>query len=214
MDRYGTGHVRGGVLPLMKPPHLSLPLTAAGLDGVHYLQTILAGLSVLFFLTAVWLWHDTQSIEDRVLDQETTIAQTNQTYRRFLRQSAAEGFDLSAARIETLPQEVTFAHHVVQHQKFSWTQLLNDLERITSHRIAMESIVSDNRKSSLALSGTALTLQDLLAFVDTLKDHPSFHRVEIVNHKMQRRPQNVDAGPATYIGFSLNVTYEPSRRLL
>lgn len=196
----------------MNLPRLNLPLTAPGIDGLKYLQTTLAGLSVLFFLTATWLWYEKRSVEDHILNQETTIAQTNQTYRRFLRQSAAEGFDLSAATLETLPQEVTFANQVVQHQKFSWTQLLNDLERTTPRRISMVSIVSDNRKSSLALSGTALTLQDLLTFVDTVKDHPSFHRVEIVNHKMQRRPLNVRTGPAAFIGFSLKVTYEPSPR--
>lgn len=212
MDRDGTGHVGCGVLPLMNLPRLNVPLTAPGVDGLKYLQTTLAGLSVLFFLTATWLWYEKQSIEDHILNQETTIAQTRQTHRRFLRQSAAEGFDLSASALETLPQEIKFANQVVQHQKFSWTRLLNDLERTTPRRISMESIVLDNRKSSLALSGSALTLQDLLAFVDTVKDHPSFHRVEIINHKMQQRPLNVHTGPATFIGFSLKVTYEPSPR--
>ena len=212
MDRDGTGYAGCGVWPLMNLPRLHVPLTAPGLARLKDLQTTLAGLSVLFFLTATWLWYETRSIEDHILNQETAIAQTKQTHHRFLRQSAAEGFDLSAAALETLPQAVTFANQVMQHQKFSWTRLLNDLERTTPRRISMESIVLDNRKSSLALSGAALTLQDLLTFVDAVKDHPSFHRVEIVNHKMQRRPLNVHTGPATFIGFNLNVTYEPSPR--
>lgn len=194
----------------MNVPRLNVPLTASGLDGVKYLQTVLAVGSVLVFLTIIWLGYEVQNVEDQIADLETAVVQTHNAYRKFRRQSDTEGIDLSPTRLQALPQEVTLANQVMQHQKFSWTQLLNDLERTTPPQISMESIVLNNRKSSLALSGAALTLQDLLALVDKLKDHPAFHRVEIASHQVQRRPKNIRTGPVTFIGFSLDVSYEPS----
>ncbi len=190
----------------MKLPRLHLPLTAPGLAGLKYLQTLLAGVSVLLLLTSLWLWYQVQDIEDRIAELETAVVQTHNAYRKFRRQSETEGFDLSPARLQALRQEVTFANQVIQHQRFSWTQLLDDLERTTPQQISMESIVLN--KESLALSGAALTLQDLTAFVDQLKNHPAFHHVEISSHKSQRRSGRI-TGPATFIAFSLAVSYDP-----
>ena len=195
----------------MKLPRLHLPLTAPGLAGMQYLQTILAVVSVLFLLTSTWLWYQVQDLEDHIADLETAVVQTHNASRKFRRQSEAEGFDLSPARLHALVQEVTFANQVIQQQHFSWTQLLDDLERTTPHQISMESIVLNKNMTSLSLNGAALTLQDLTAFVDQLKNQPAFQNVEISSHKSQRRPKNIRTGPATFIGFSLAVSYEPSQ---
>ena len=193
----------------MKLPRLHLPLTAPELAGMKYLQTVLAVVSVLLLLTSVWLWKKARDVEDQIAELETAIVQTHNAYRKFRRQSETEGFDLSLARLQALRQEVTFANQVIQRQHFSWTQLLDDLERTTPHQISMESIVLNKDRTSLALSGAALTLQDLTAFVDQLKTHPAFHHVEISSHKSQRRSGRIQTGPATFIAFNLAVAYDP-----
>ena len=192
----------------MKLPRLHLPLTAPGVAGLKYLQTALALVSVLLLLTNVWLWRTARDVEDRIAALETTILQTRNAYRKFRRQSEMEGLDVSPARLQTLRGEVAFANRVIQSQRFSWTQLLDDLERTTPHRISMKSIVLN--RESLALSGTALTLQELTAFVDQLKIHPAFHHVEISSHKSQHRSTRSQTGPATFIAFNLTVSYDPA----
>lgn len=192
----------------MKLPRLHLPLTAPGVAGLKYLQTALALVSVLLLLTNIWLWRTASDIEDRIAALETTILQTRNAYRTFRRQAELEGFDVSPARLQTLHRDVAFANRVIQSQRFSWTQLLDDLERTTPHQIAMQSIVLN--RESLALSGTALTLEELTAFVDQLKSHPAFHHVEISSHKSQRRAARIQTGPATFIAFNLMVSYDPA----
>lgn len=191
----------------MKLPRLHVPLTAPGVVGLKYLQTLLAVVGVLLLFTSVWLWKMTCDVDDHIAELETAVVQTHNAYRKFRRQSEREGFDVSPARLQTLRQEVAFANQVLQHQRFSWTQLLDDLERTTPHQISMESIVLN--KESLALSGTALTLEDLTAFVDQLKTHPAFHHVKISSHKSQRRSGRLQTGPATFIAFNLAVAYDP-----
>ncbi len=192
----------------MKLPRLHLSLTAPGVAGLKRLQATLALVSALLLLTNVWLWKTARDIEDQIAEMETAVVQTHKAYRKFRRQSETEGFDVSPARLQTLRQEVAFANQVIQRQRFSWTQLLDDLERTTPNQISMKSIVVN--KASLALSGTALTLQELTAFVDRLKTHPAFHHVEISSHKSQARSKRLQTGPATLIAFNLTVSYAPA----
>lgn len=192
----------------MKLPYLHLPLRAPGLTGLKYLQATLAVVGVLLLLTSVWLWKEARAVQDHIAELETAIVHTHNGYRTFRRRMEREGFDVSSARLQTLRQEVTFANQVIQRQRFSWTQLLDDLERTTPHQISMESIVL--HKESLALSGAALTLQDLTAFVDQLKAHPAFRHVEISSHKSQHRSKKIQTGPATFIAFNLTVSYIPT----
>ena len=192
----------------MKLPRLHLPLTAPGVAGLKHLQATLALVSALLLLTNVWLWKTASDIEGQIAEMETAVVQTHKAYRKFRRQSETEGFDVSPTRLQTLRQEVAFANQVIQRQRFSWTRLLDDLERTTPHQISMKSIVVNNE--SLALSGTALTLQELTAFVDQLKNHPAFHHVEISNHKSQTRSKRIQTGPATFIAFNLTVSYAPT----
>ena len=177
---------------------------------MKYLETSLAVFSMLLLLTSTWLLYQVENIEDQIADLETAVVQTHNAYRKFRRQSEKEGFDLSPDRLQALVQEVAFANQVMQHQRFSWTQLLDDLEHTTSHEVSMRSIVLNKDMTSLSLSGVTLTLQDLTAFVDELKSHPAFQDVEISNHKSQRRPKRIRTGPATFIAFSLAVSYKPA----
>ena len=192
----------------MKLPRLYLPLTAQGVAVLKYLQAALALVSVLLLLTNVWLWRTAHDVEDRIAALETTILQTRNAYRKFRRQSEMEGLDVSPARLQTLRGEVVFANRVIQSQRFLWTQLLDDLERTTPQQISMKSIVLN--REALALSGTALTLEELTAFVDHLKSHPAFQHVEISSHKSRHRSTRSQTGPSTYIAFSLTVSYDPA----
>ena len=193
----------------MKLPRLHVPLTAPGVAGLKYLQALLGVVGVLLLLTSVWLWKEARDVEDQIAALETAIVQTHNAYRKFRRQLEKEGFDLSPAGIQALQQEVALANQVLQHQRFSWTRLLDDLEQTTPHQLSMESIVLNKDGTSLALSGTALTLQDLTTFVDQLRNHPAFQHVEISNHKSQQRPGGITTGPATFIAFDLAVSYAP-----
>ncbi|MFB3071072.1 MAG: PilN domain-containing protein, partial [Nitrospirales bacterium] len=109
--------------------------------------------------------------------------------------------------LQTLPQHVAFAKELATHQKFSWTQLLNDLEAAVPIRISIESVTLDFRNSSIAVSGAALTLEDLSALVHGLEQHPAFQHIVVSNHKVQKKKDK--KRKFSFIAFSLAVTYQP-----
>jgi len=153
------------------------------------------------------LWWETQQIESAIRQDEEAISQIMATSRQFRKQAEAKGYNLSDQWIQTLPKHVAFAEDLATHQKFSWTQLLNDLETSVPANISMESVTLDFRNSSIALSGAALTLEDLSALVNGLEQHPAFQHLVLSNHKLQKKKDQTRK--FDFIAFSLTVTYQP-----
>ena len=193
----------------MTTPRLHLPLSAPGLGTVRLVQAALAGVSLLLFFGMGWLWWETQEIEAGISEQETAVTQLMHTSRQFRQQAEAKGYNLSDQWLQALPQHVAFAEELMTHQKFSWTQLLNDLETAVPERISMESVTLDFRNSTIALSGAALTLKDLSALVDGLERHPAFQHIIVSNHKVQKKKKKRQTRKFSFIAFSLEVTYQP-----
>ena len=102
---------------------------------------------------------------------------------------------------------MALAKELATHQKFSWTQLSNDLETAVPTRISIESVTLDFRNSSIALSGAALTLEDSSALVNGLEQHPAFQHIVLSNHKVQKKKDQ--KRKFSFIAFSLAVTYQP-----
>jgi len=193
----------------MTLPRLHIPLSASGLGTVRFIQTALASACLVFGLGMGWLWWETQQIETDILEHERTIAQTMKTSRQFRQEAEAHGYNLSDQWLQALPQHVAFADELALHQKFSWTQFLNDLESAVPKRISMESVVLDFKHSTITLSGAALTLEDLSALVDGLEQHPSFQQVELVNHKIQKKKKKEKDKRFSFFVFNLEVMYQP-----
>ena len=193
----------------MNIPRLHIPLAAQGLATIRLIQAGLAGICVLFVLAMGWMWWETQQIEAETLNEEETIAQVMETSRQFRQQAEANGYNLSDQGLQALPQQVTFAKELAVLQKFSWTQLLNDLESAVPPRIAMESVILDFQHSTIALSGTALTLEDLSALVNGLEQHPAFQDIVVSDHKFQKKKDKDKERTFSYFVFNLEVTYQP-----
>ncbi len=191
----------------MSVPRVHIPLSAQGLGLVRLIQAALAGTCLLLFLGMGWLWWETQQIESEIRQDEEAISQLMETSHQFRQQVEAKGYNLSDQWLQTLPQHVAFAEELATHQKFSWTQLLNDLETAVPPRISIESVTLDFRNSSIALSGAALTLKDLSALVNGLEQHPAFQHIVLSNHKVQKKKDQ--KRKFSFIAFSLAVIYQP-----
>ncbi|MDT7041070.1 PilN domain-containing protein [Candidatus Nitronereus thalassa] len=193
----------------MNIPRLHIPLTAQGLTTIRMIQAGLAGICVFLLLTMSWIWWETQQIEAETLKEEETIARVMETSRQFRQQAESNGYNLSDQGLQALSQQVTFAKELTSLQKFSWTQLLNDLESAVPSRIAMESVILDFQHSTIALSGTALTLEDLSALVNGLEQHPAFRDIVLSDHKFQKKKDKDKKHKFSYFVFNLEVTYQP-----
>jgi Fimbrial assembly protein (PilN) len=193
----------------MNIPRLYLPLSAQGLATIRLVQTGLAVVCLLFLVIMSWIWWETQRIETAIVKEEETIAQVMENSRQFRQQAEANGYNLSDQWLNALPQQVTFAKELTILQKFSWTQLLNDLESAVPPRIAMESVILDFQHSTIALSGTALTLEDIAVLVNSLEEHPAFQDIVLSDHKFQKKKDKDKERTFSYFVFNLEVTYQP-----
>ena len=195
----------------MLRPRLHCSLTAPGIRLVSGAQWILVLASVSFFILAVWvLWHS-QRIEAKILKREEAVVHAQGMNQQYLQQARLEGFDLSPQRIETLPQEISFANRISSHQAFSWTRFLSDLETAVPLNISMKSVVPNFRDASIVLTGSADTLGDLTDLVEGLEEHPAFNHVILSSHKIKKSNEKEQkTRQRDYVAFSLKVTYNPT----
>ena len=194
----------------MLRPRLHCSLTAPGIRLVSGVQWILVLASVSFFILAVWvLWHS-QRIEAKILKREEAVVQAQGMNQQYLQQARVEGFDLSPQRIETLPQEISFANRISSHQAFSWTRFLSDLEAAVPLNISMKSVAPNFKDASIVLTGSADTLSDLTDLVEGLEEHPAFNRVILSSHKIKKfKEKDQKTRQRDYVAFSMKVTYNP-----
>ena len=101
---------------------------------------------------------------------------------------------------------MTFAKTIRTHQRFSWTQFLNDLEATVPEKISMDSVTLNFKDATIALQGSAATLNDLNRFVDELENHRAFHHVVLSRHSHKSKKKDKQH---KYVVFTMKVSYEP-----
>lgn len=191
----------------MSTPRLHISLASSSLVVVQLIQAALVGASLIFFSGIGWLWWETQEVEAEIREYEEGVSQVMETSRQFRQQAEAKGYNLSDQWIQALPQHVAFSNALASQQKFSWTQFLNDLETAVPARISMDSVVLDFQRSTITLSGAALTLDDLSALVNGLERHQAFQQIVLANHKILKKDDK--RRKFSFFAFNLEVTYQP-----
>ena len=191
----------------MSPLRLQISLTSSGLGLVRVIQAALVVISILLFSGIGWVWWETQEAETEIHEYEESVSQVMETSRQFRQQAEAKGYNLSDQWIQALPQHVAFSRELASHQKFSWTQFLNDLETAVPARISIDAVALDFHHSTITLSGAALTLDDLSALLNNLEQHPAFQQVVLSNHKILKK--NDKTRKFSFFVFNLEVTYQP-----
>lgn len=121
------------------------------------------------------------------LQQARTIERELDRVRRedaqLLAQAKQEGIDLSAAALEGLPGEVNLANQLLAKRMFSWTRFLSELEQAIPAGLALSSIGLDTGGTTVHLTGTAVSLEDVTAFTVGLQDHPTFRDPVLAEHR-------------------------------
>ncbi len=191
----------------MSTPRLHISLASSSLVVVQLIQAALVVASLIFFSGIGWLWWETQEVEAEIREYEEGVSQVMETSRQFRQQAEAKGYNLSDQWIQALPQHVAFSNALASQQKFSWTQFLNDLETAVPARISMDSVVLDFQRSTITLSGAALTLDDLSALVNGLERHQAFQQIVLANHKILKKDDK--RRKFSFFAFNLEVTYQP-----
>lgn len=188
-------------------PSLNLSLAPQELWLFRAAQWLMGLLIIGSVLLAGWSWWDSRSLAEEVAQYELAAARTQEANRQFLEDAARAGVNLSDERLKALPREVAFTNQLLEHRAFSWTRFLNDLEESVPPSVSVGSVTVNFKDSLIALNGTARSLKDLTALVNSLEGHASFRNVVLSQHSFRE-----SEGPRDGTGmleFTLTVTYRP-----
>lgn len=125
---------------------------------------------------------------DRVRQQDLNL----------IAEARREGSDVSEHTLSRLSFEVELANQLLEKRMFSWTKFLTELEQIVPPRLALSSVRLDQPGTTVRLTGTAMSLEDITAFTLGLQDHATFKDPVLAHHR---------AGSNGLVEFEVTVRY-------
>lgn len=131
------------------------------------------------------LWNIGQAFlgYQQTLTIEAELDRVRQQDDQLIAEARHEGIDLSEAVLQRLPAEVELANQLLEKRTFSWTKFLSGLEQAIPPQLALSSIRLDAGGTTVHLTGTAMSLEDITAFTIGLQDHPSFKDPVLAQHR-------------------------------
>lgn len=185
-----------------------------------YIQTALLCILLAEITLAMYWYRESVRIQAQSAQYEEVLAHQNDTMKRLADQMSQAGLTLTQEQIETTRREIAFANQLVEKHEFSWTELLRHLERGMSPHVSIQSVRFDFKDSTIALHGTASSMQDLHALTTSLHSEGAFTQVTLTEHTAQspaepgaRSQMDMTSAsasthaPRTVIGFSLHMIY-------
>ena len=148
------------------------------------LRLVLVGCCALLFLGILW------NCGQAVLEYQASWAisaeldRVRQQDDQLVVEARQEGIDLSEGALQRLPTEVALANQLLEKRTFSWTKFLTGLEQAIPPRLALSSVRLDAGGTSVHLTGTAMSLEDITAFTVGLQDHPTFKDPVLAQHRV------------------------------
>ena len=185
---------------------LHVSLTAAGVNSLTLTQWAFTLIAVGCLTISACIWWYGQELDHQTTHLQQEIKELEQVNQELVKKATAQGFDLSDSRIQELPREVTFAKKIWKQQAFSWTKFLNDLEATVPKKLSMDAVTLNFKDSSIGLSGSAATLNDLKHFVDKLETHQAFHHVVLSQHSFKNKGKDKKT---KFVKFTMTVSYQP-----
>lgn len=115
---------------------------------------------------------------------ETELERTRQQDAQVIAEAGQEGIDLSDGALRRLPAEIDLVNQLLEKRIFSWTKFLTGLEQALPPRLALSSVRLDQSGTTVHLTGTAMSLEDITSFTVGLRDHPNFKDPVLAQHRV------------------------------
>ena len=154
------------------------------------LALLLAGATTL---TLVWL-----DLDD--LDQQTTVAEAR--LKSLTRRSTSVAGKSTGAAKDLAGAS---AGEALVRLRAPWPELLEQLEAMADLPVALLDLDAEARGRTLRLAGEAKTMDDVLAFVDRLRQSRLLDEVFLQGHELRK------AGAAQVIAFTVQATWPQAR---
>lgn len=178
--------------------HVRINLCRRYRPAVVPLRLLLMGTCVL--LASAIVWNLAQAVmayqECRTIEAE--LDRVRQQDRNLIAEARREGVDLSEHALSRLAFEVELANQLLEKRVFSWTKFLTELEQAVPPRLALSSVRLDQAGTTVRLTGTAMSLEDITAFTVGLQSHATFQDPVLAQHR---------AGSNGFVEFDVTVQY-------
>ncbi len=189
-------------------PHVSMSIVPGMIAVTRVMQWGLAGLALCACLVTGWMGWDSRTLNEAA-DRYTSAAErTEEMNRQFRAQLEHDQLTLSAQQIAAIQQEVRFINQLAEKRRFSWVQMLHDLEEALPVGIVIEKIERAAKDSTITIDGRAVGMQEVNAFMTTLQTRPAF-RHPVLHHHHVIESHTIDRGGEKHAGvdFSISVQY-------
>ena len=148
------------------------------------LRRLLIGSCLLLTVSILWSLAQTMLAYQNAWTVETELERTRQQDAQVVAEARQEGIDLSDGALRRLPAEIELANQLLEKRIFSWTTFLTGLEEALPPRLALSSVRLDQSGTTVHLTGTAMSLEDITAFTVGLRDHQHFKDPVLAQHRV------------------------------
>lgn len=157
-----------------------------------------------------WMGWESRVIEEEVSRYMAATERTEALNRQVTAQLEQERLTRSAEQLTEIQQEVRFVNQLAEKRRFSWTQLLHDLEEAVPPGIAIGKIQRDAHTASMMINGYAASMGELHALMNQLQTRSVF-RHPLLHHHQLAAPSSPEGGAEREGGrveFSVTVEYQ------
>jgi len=170
----------------------------------------IAGLSMLLLFLAFLTWinyNDTKSSSARISDLKQRIAALQ------AKRSAAEAFE-NRPENKDVNQQKNFWNAEIEKKRFSWTQILNDLQKIMPGRAYVSSVapvLGPDNVFKVKLSIVGEKYENALDLVKKMENSERFHNPKII---AERQVKDKQSGAIQQFEIEIETAYIPSNPMV
>lgn len=189
-------------------PSMRLSVVPSMIRLIHGMQWGVAALCLAASVLTGWMWWDRQTIEQEATRYASAAARTESFNQELSAQLEREHLTLTAAQITAIQEDVVFINQLAEKRRFSWTQLLHDLEGAFPAGTSIGKIQRDAKASTITVDGQAVSMTELRALMTRLETSPAFRRPVLHQHQLEASPSD-DGGErgGSRVEFSVTVEY-------
>lgn len=156
-----------------------------------------------------WMWWDRHALNEEADRYAAAAERTESFNRQFTAQLEQERLTLSAQQMADIREEVVFINQLAEKRRFSWTQLLHDLEEALPAGTSIGKIQRDVKHATITLDGRATGMGALNTLMSALQSRAHFRAPLLHHHTFvgAEHPNGSGERESPGVEFSLTVHY-------
>lgn len=189
-------------------PSVALSVSPPIIRLVRWMQWGMTAVLITACSLTGWMEWDRRAIEEEATRYAVATARTEALNQHLSAQLEQEQLTLTAAQITSIQEEVVFFNQLAEKRRFSWTQLLHDLEGAFPTGTSIGKIQRDAKAATITIDGQAAGMTELRALMARLETSAAFRQPVLHQHQLEssHRDDGGDRG-GSRVEFSVTVDY-------